>query len=147
MQARLDAECYLQHEVRVIKIPIAVPYAIDSREFVRINGTFEHQGTFYRLIKQKLSQDTLTILCIRDDGNRKIHEVIEDVAYTFADQWHSNSSTPKPLQSLMKEYITTSTLLRTCTSGWVMVLPLQTYSEILVPSFTSSIKRPPRVFC
>lgn len=147
MQARLDAECYPKHEVRLIKIPIAVPYAFDSHEFVRINGTFEYHGTFYQLVKQKFAQDTLIIHCIRDDGNRKIREVFEEVAYTFTDQPHPNNQASSPLPLFMKEYIVTSTVLCEYTSGWVMNLRQQIRCEILVPAFTSSIRRPPRLYC
>lgn len=147
MQARLDAECYQENEIHTIRIPIAVPYALDSREFVRINGTFEYHGTFYRLVKQKLSQDTLIVVCIRDAGNQKIHKVFEEVAYTFTDQPHPNDHAPNPLPLLMKEYIVTSTVLREYTSGWVLNLEQRTRCEILVPSFTSFIRRPPRLLC
>ena len=86
MLARLDAERYRQQELRTVKIPIAIPYVFDSPGFARIDGVFEHRGTYYRLVKQRLSSDTLILVCIRDEGTRKIHEVFSEVAHTFGDR-------------------------------------------------------------
>lgn len=144
MRARLDAERYRQQELRTLKIPIAMPYIFDSPEFARIDGMFEYQGTFYRLVKQKLAADTLIIVCIRDEETRKIHDVFGDVMQAFTGQTHSHSPGPKSLPSFIKEYIVTSTLLHEYTFGWVMSLQRLTRCETLIPSFTSSIERPPR---
>ena len=145
MLAWLDAERYRENEVHTIKIPIAVPYAFNMREFVRVNGTFEHSGTFYRLVKQKLANDTLILVCIRDEVNRKMHEVFEEVAYSFTDQQHSSRQTTKPMSLLMKEYVVTTTVLHRYISGWVINLQQQTRGKILVSSFISSIRRPPQM--
>jgi hypothetical protein len=45
-------------ETILLKIPVAVPYQIDSEGYERVDGEFEHQGEFYRLVKQKYQNDT-----------------------------------------------------------------------------------------
>lgn len=145
MRAWLDGERYRQQELRTLKIPIAIPYVFDSPEFARVDGTFEYHGSFYRLVKQKLSSDTLILVCIRDEGIRKIHDVFGTVAHTFSGQTHSQNPAPKFLMSFIKEYIVTSTLLHEYTSGWAMNLQRPVHSKILVPSFAPSIEWPPRL--
>ena len=40
--------------------------------YERVNGEFEHNGEFFKLVKQKLENDTLNIVCIKD------HRVVLD---------------------------------------------------------------------
>lgn len=144
VQARLDTEHYRPRELHTVKIPIAIPYVFDSPGFSRINGTFQHQGTFYRLVKQRLSSDTLILVCIRDDETRKIHDVFGAVVHIFSGQGDSHSPAPGASLSFIKEYIATAILLQEYTSGWVMNLHRYICCENLVSSFTSSIEQPPR---
>jgi hypothetical protein len=145
MLGSLDAERYLQQELRTVKIPIAIPYVFDSPGFDRIDGMFEHEGTFYRLVKQKFSSDTLTLVCIRDEGTRKIHDAFSEVAHTFTGQCDSRSSAPTFRSSFIKEYIETSTIHHEYISGWEMNLCYSDRCAVLVPSFAPSIEQPPRL--
>jgi hypothetical protein len=60
IREQFDAENYTAEEV-IIKVPIAIPYATDSKGYERVDGEFEHNGEFYRLVKQKISLLSLAI--------------------------------------------------------------------------------------
>jgi len=79
MIQNLDADNYDQSETVTIKIPITVPYASDSREFSRVDGTYKHNGEFYRLVKQALLKDTLHIVCVKHPGSKRINQALATI--------------------------------------------------------------------
>ena len=97
LQKQLDANNYSDGESVVIKIPMTLPYQTTSAAFERINGEFEHQGEFYQLVKQKLENDTLHIVCIKDHRGKQIVTSMVD----FTKQSHDlpTSATLKVLGS------------------------------------------------
>jgi hypothetical protein len=75
---QLDANQYNPDETVELKIPVALPYPIQSQGFERVNGRFEHHGEFYRLVKHKLQNDTLYIVCIKDRQTRELVNTMND---------------------------------------------------------------------
>lgn len=69
---RLDADLYDLSETIELKIPVALPYPIQPQGFQRVEGRFEHNGEFFKLIKHKLHNDTLYVVCIRDVETRHL---------------------------------------------------------------------------
>lgn len=78
MISRLDANRYEVESSIELKIPVTLPYPPQSSDFQRIDGTFEHNGEFFRLVKQKLENDTLYVVCIRDHATRKLVSTMTD---------------------------------------------------------------------
>ena len=72
LTSRLDANLYDPAETVELRIPIGLPYPIHSEGFQRVDGRFEHNGEFFKLIKHKLQNDTLYIVCIRDRDTRQL---------------------------------------------------------------------------
>lgn len=116
---RLDADDYKSSQTVTIKIPFTVPYATDSREFERIDGEFEHNGEFYRLVKQRLYRDTLSIVCVKDHESKRIMQALSSYVKTFTDKpVDTNQSTAKIISRFSKDYISTSFELSTSAEGW-----------------------------
>lgn len=122
MQARFDNEDYAPSQEVTIKVPLTVPYATDSREYTRVDGEFEHQGETYRMVKQKLQRDTLYIVCFKDDASHDIKQALADYVKTFTDKPATEKSNSKTVQSLIKDYIVSSTSLQSVSEGWNNVL-------------------------
>jgi hypothetical protein len=76
--ARLDANDYTADETLVLSVPLSMPYPIHSAGYERVEGDFEQQGRAYKLVKQKIENDTLFIVCIRDDKSTKIINAFQD---------------------------------------------------------------------
>ena len=75
---RLDANLYDPEETIQLRIPIALPYPIQSHDFQRVDGRFEHNGQQYKLIKHKLQSDTLYVVCLRDHATRQLVTTMTD---------------------------------------------------------------------
>jgi hypothetical protein len=84
---RLDADQYLPEETFEIKIPVTLPYPIQATDFQRVDGNFEHNGEVFKLVKQKLQNDTLYVVCIRN------HQV-EQLKITLTDYVELTNSLP-----------------------------------------------------
>lgn len=123
LSAQFDEDDYSrQHEV-TIKVPITVPYQSDTREYVRVDGEFEHEGDVYKMVKQRLQRDTLYIVCVKDNTSKKINQALKDYVKTYTDKPSNEKSQTKVLQNLIKDYISTSTVLQSNNAGWNYELP------------------------
>ena len=78
LSSRLDANEYDQDETIELKIAVTLPYPVQSEDFQRVDGRFERDGQFYKLVKHKLQDDTLHIVCIRDHATRQLVDVMTD---------------------------------------------------------------------
>jgi hypothetical protein len=75
---RLDAEDYSREEAVVLTIPLSLPYPIHQDNYERVNGDFQYNGESYKLVKQKLENDTLFIICIKDKEATKLAAAYSD---------------------------------------------------------------------
>ncbi len=75
---RLDANDYTSNETLVLSVPLSMPYPIYSAGYESVDGEFQQQGQAYKLVKQKIENDTLFIVCIRDDQSTKIINAFQD---------------------------------------------------------------------
>jgi hypothetical protein len=123
LSAQFDEDDYAREHEVTIKVPITVPYQSDTREYVRVDGEFEHEGDVYKMVKQRLQRDTLYIVCVKDNTSKKINQALKDYVKTYTDKPSSEKSQTNVLQNLIKDYITTSTVLQSTNAGWNYELP------------------------
>jgi hypothetical protein len=143
MMAKFDAEEYSTSEAITIKVPITIPYASDSREYERVNGQFEHQGEFYRLVKQRLLHDTLFIVCVKDQQSKNIDQALASYVKTFTDKPVDNHSNAKTFSLLSKDYLSHTMSISQSSSGWSFDVVKKTSLLIFIPTFYPSIDPPP----
>ncbi len=105
MAQRLDSESYTNDETITIKIPFALPYWSDSENAERINGEFVHNGQFYKLVKQELKKDTLYVVCIRDNKEKRNFDFMAGFAKLSTDVPTTSKQALKLFGSLLKDYI------------------------------------------
>lgn len=139
----LDQGSYDHSQTTLLKIPIIVPYAADQQEYQRVNGEFEHRGEFYKLVKQRLSQDTLYIICIRDHGSKKIDLALKDYARTFTDNPLHNKHHGKISVNFLKDYYLPGFAIKPVSDGWVLQVHTSSLDKPALISFISSIVHPP----
>jgi hypothetical protein len=140
---RLDLEQYDESQTVTIKVPIAVPYLSDNQEFQRVDGLFEHKGEFYRLVKQKYTQDTLIVVCVKDNENKRIHEALTDYVKTFTDKTSDHQGQGKMTVSFIKDYIPQTFEIKSATNGWHISIVGSSHTKNFTPSFLASIIHPP----
>lgn len=75
---RLDADAYSSEEVVVLTLPFSLPYPIHDPGYERADGEVEFGGEFYHMVKQKVENDTLFMVCIRDVEQKRIQKTINE---------------------------------------------------------------------
>jgi hypothetical protein len=104
-----------------LKIPLAVPYPAATPEYERIKGAFEHHGERYKLVQQKLENDTLYIVCIRDVNEERLQHAMNDFVKLSHDNT-TDSKTFKLLNSFCKDFHHTYQPGLQHASGWSLAL-------------------------
>lgn len=139
---KIDNNAFQSSETITFKVPVAVPYYTDSRDFERVDGEFEHNGEVYRMVKQRLHQDTLSIVCLKDAESRKINSALADYVKTFTDKQENSKQGVKALQ-LIKDYISFTITIDHNSAGWESLPAYSIKPQNLIPSFCSTIVHPP----
>jgi hypothetical protein len=144
MRENFDEDNYTHQEI-TFKIPLAVPYSTDSKEFRRVDGEFEHQGEIYRLVKQRLKSDTLFIVCVKDNVSKRISQALEDYVKTFTDKPANSKGNSKTIQNLIKDFICNAISIEKQNSGWEKTLSFYRVESQYQPIDCSFTGPPPRV--
>lgn len=117
LESRLDRDQYDPDLTVTLKFPMALPYHIDDDHFERVDGKVEHNGEFYRLVKQKLEKDTLYIVCIKDHDERRLVEALSDYVKTYTDKPAHSKQLAKAF-SMIKDFVSTGTAIQHASAGW-----------------------------
>ncbi len=139
----LDADIYDPAHTVTIKIPLSIPYMADEPEFGRVNGTFEHDGLLYRIVKRRYAQDTVTIICVRDTSHESINKLLVSYVKTFADAPPDKSLPVKIPITIIKEYLREAFSIRSFCNGWSAEVIRNDHRGMLVSSFNALIAHPP----
>jgi len=144
LMQRFDANDYGEQETVTLKVPLALPYAADETQFERVDGELEHQGEFYRLVKQRLYQDTLYMVCYKDSQSKRIKQALADYVKTFTDKPADAKSSGKTLQTFIKDYISSTVAIETLTDGWEKNLSFFAVAPSYHQDTIHLIKHPPK---
>ncbi|KIC96004.1 hypothetical protein OI18_02095 [Flavihumibacter solisilvae] len=71
-QRRIEAGAYNESRLKVLKVPLRLPYQTDWKEYERVDGTIEIAGVYYSYVKRKISQDTLYLVCLPNDAKTSL---------------------------------------------------------------------------
>ena len=140
---RLDRDEYLDEETVTLKIPMTIPYHPDS-EYERVDGEIEHDGEFFRLVKQKLEKDTLYIVCIKDFDSKRIKQALADYVKTFTDKPQDAKHAGKSFTNFIKDFLPTSTEIQQASTGWNCSVTLADTFESFSSRYLAVISPPPR---
>ena len=141
---RLDNEQYSKEETITLKLPFTIPYQLNTNDYERVDGQIQIEGEFYRLVEQKLSRDTLYIVCIKDYASDRFMETLEDYVKTFTDQPSQAKNTGKSFISFIKDFLPTSILVSPISDGWnSTVVPIR-FTEDFTNRFLTVFTPPPQ---
>lgn len=141
LETRLDKEQYDPSETVTLKFPMTLPYYIDHGAYERVDGEVQHQGEYYRLVKQKRERDTLYIVCIKDHDGKRIAEALTDYVKTYTAKPADAKQSLKSF-SLIKDFISTVTTVQSASAGWGHDFEF-TCSTALYASIPATHKSPP----
>ncbi|MGC3946847.1 MAG: hypothetical protein QM762_20405 [Chryseolinea sp.] len=116
---RLDNHDYSADQTITLKIPFTLPYWTDKEHFERVDGDFEYQGQFYKLVKQKLSNDTLYVVCIKNQDKKQLFDSLAEYIKFSSDQSSTSKQTALKLWgSIVKDYLPNEIIQLTYCGGW-----------------------------
>lgn len=104
LNEKIDNDLLKDDQTVTIKIPITLPYPGQQNVYERVQGDFEYHGEFYKLVKQKYVNDTLHVVCTKNQEEKKAFNVLTDFVKLSTDQTPSSGQSTKTLVSLIKDY-------------------------------------------
>jgi hypothetical protein len=141
---RLDNDQYAREETITIKVPFTMPYQLNTKGYERVDGEIEYDGKFYRLVEQKLENDTLSIVCIRDLAASRIHEALEGYVKTLAPEPVNAKNTSKASINFIKDFLPTSISVSHLSDGWNYSVSPQPQADHFFNRSLVIITPPPR---
>jgi hypothetical protein len=100
----IQSGSYQKDETVELKIPMSLPYPLQPRDFERISGKFEYQGEYYELVKQKLDNDTLHVVCLKNHDKHQLVSTITNYVKLSNDLPGTAQKAFNFLGKLLKEY-------------------------------------------
>ena len=137
-----DNDNYSHMQTVTFKIAVSVPYVTET-EFQRVDGEIEHNGEFYRVVKQRYANDSLYIVCVKDVESKHISQALNDYVKTFTDKPVDGKSHTTPLPSFIKEYLVGTYTIKSSSEGWSSNVRHESAPVVFIPSFCASIIHPP----
>lgn len=141
----LDFDIYAGSDAITLRVPISLPYPVNHDNYQRVNGAFEYEGVLYRLVKQKLYNDTLYVVCYKDQVGKKIKDAIQEMAHAINDQPTDNKSgSGKKLANVIKDFEGATTVDTVPTFAAIRKADFNPAILSYTHSHTFSIDHPPK---
>src|SRR6476469_3386491 len=72
LQHQLDLDQYDNNNLVEIKLPVNLPYLSNWADFEKYQGETEINGIHYKYVKRRLVNDTLILLCVRNEPKNQL---------------------------------------------------------------------------
>jgi hypothetical protein len=111
LEASLDAEKYNDNDLVTIRVPLEMPYQVQSSSFERVYGEVRIDGNIYRYVKRKIDKGELVLLCIPNEKKKKLENSRDDffkLANDYQNTKKSDSNKGNILNTLFVKHITSS---------------------------------------
>lgn len=108
LRQQLDDGVLSENQMITLKLPITLPYQSD-RSFERVDGEFEYEGEFYKLVKQQLKRDTLYLVCIKDQREKQLVSEMNNFT-KLANDLPVSSKTLTLFGNIFKDYTSINTI-------------------------------------
>jgi hypothetical protein len=139
---RLNQDLYNESETITLTVPVAIPY-LQNTDYERVDGEIEHNGEFLRLVKQKFSNDTLYIVCIKDARSKQIKQALAEYVKTFSDH-PATSKSGIEIPIFIKDYLLSEFGLSNIALGWSYPFQFYTAEDFICLLSLAVISPPPK---
>lgn len=78
LEAIIDNNSYDESQLIELKIPINLPYQTSWTSYQRYDGEITLNGTIYKYVKRKLSNDTLYLMCLPNSNKMRLETAKND---------------------------------------------------------------------
>lgn len=104
-EAKLDKGSYNESELITVKIPLNLPYQTNSRDFERVNGEVNVNGTIYKYVQRKIFNDTLILQCIPHEEKTVLQQKANDYMGKVNDlPGNDNNKKAEAFKQLFSDY-------------------------------------------
>ncbi|HEY5748649.1 MAG TPA: hypothetical protein VIU12_21415 [Chryseolinea sp.] len=141
---RLDADNYSSNDLVVFSVPISLPYPLQQPGYERVDGEFEYQGEYYSLVKQRLENDTLFMVCIKDHHKKKLVNVLNTYTNLANNLPVSAQHTIALFAKLFKDYTSSGSTAISAGTGWCILLSFVEKEYSLLQRNYPVLSPPPR---
>ena len=149
LEALFDRNLYNESELVELKIAVNIPYQTSRPDFERCDGEININGTIYKYVKRKLSNDTLYLMCLKnidkmqlEKAKNKIYKLTNDLVRNdqngTADHYKLATKNLQPVYNESSFDVTINSPLSIVDKLW---LPANT--EIVNPLSHQTPERPP----
>jgi hypothetical protein len=119
---------------------------MENKDYERVTGEIEHNGAYFTLVKQKLQNDTLYIVCIKNHDREKLANALGDYVKTFTDKpADSHSHQAKTIPGFIKDFLPSKISLESSVAGWMLAYHYQHSSNTCNSAYLSINSPPPRI--
>lgn len=138
---RLASDEYSGSDAIIVKLPVTLPYSNNDPHYQAVDGKFIVNDTTFRLVKKRMMNDTLYLICVKDVQAGKIRQELKDFVNTFAGQ----SEDQKNVRhfNFIKDYIPFSIEIKSVDRGWLSNIQHQCIPIDYCSSYQSEITHPP----
>jgi hypothetical protein len=126
LSIKLDEGDYSEKETFEIKIPISLPYPLQTRGFERQSGQFTYRGEHYQLVKQKYDNDTLTVVCMKDIKEKHLAQIMDSFSESSGSQPLKDGSLNLP-SKMLQEFIAITSISISGILGWTQAIQKSIY--------------------
>jgi len=141
---RLDADNYTSNDLVVFSVPLSLPYPLQQKGYERVNGEFEYQGEYYSLVKQRLENDTLFMVCIKDHHKNKLVKVLNEYTNLANNLPASAHHALDSFAKLFKDYTSAGSTALSAGTGWCIQLSFIEKEYSLLQRNEPVLSPPPR---
>ena len=142
---RLDADNYSSDDLVVFSVPtLSLPYTLQQQGYERVDGEFEYQGEYYSLVKQRLENDTLFMVCIKDHHKKKLVNVLNEYTNLANNLPASAQHTLDSFAKLFKDYTSAESTALSAGTSWCIQLSFVEKEYSLLQRNEPVLSPPPR---
>lgn len=140
---KLNMDEFSGSDAITLRIPLSLPYPIHRDNYERVEGKFEFNGHLYQMAKQKLHNDTLYVVCVRDDNATKVKGALNDLIDSMTGHPAEKHQTKAP-NSLVKDFESVSRVNLITSCFVIYIIPCTTYTFSKIVNCDFSFDQPPR---
>jgi cbb3-type cytochrome oxidase subunit 3 len=141
--ALLNEGHYDESKTFEVKIPLSLPYPLQSNGFERQSGQFEYRGEHYQVVKQKYENDILTIVCLKDTKANRLAKVKDAFSETSSTQPVKDGALNIPIK-VLQEFVTSFSEQLSGIAGWSQSIEHTPYFDNHNGFFLTKHSPPPR---
>lgn len=140
----LDLQTQSNEETVVVTVPLHLPYPINSTGFERVKGTIKSGGRYFQMVKQKIENDTLTLVLVPDKKSNHFEQVIDSLDQQQGKE-QSQEGTLNITIKLLQDFITSGIAMSTGVKPWAIEIGKTSYLSLSNSAELKGINLPPKI--